>query len=107
MDGQIRPAGTLGHLLTDRYDVPVFDGDRPRVDHWKLALDEMRAVLDAARYDPSIARQLMTFLALGGRDRRDYERAQRMLTDSGVPADLMPSYEEYLAGTQDAAARSR
>jgi hypothetical protein len=107
IDGLIRPAGTLGHLLTDRYDVPVFDGDPPRVDHWKLALDEMRSVLDAARYDRSIARQLITFLALGGRSRPDYERAARLLTDSGVPAAVIPSYEDYLAGAQDAAAPVR
>jgi hypothetical protein len=28
-DGQIRPAGTLGHLLTKEPDVLVFDGDPP------------------------------------------------------------------------------
>jgi hypothetical protein len=107
IDGQIRPAGTLGHLLTDRHDGPVFDGDPPRVDHWKLALDEIRSVLEAARYDPSIARQLVTFLTLGGRSRRDYERAQRLLIDTGVPPDVFPSYEEYLGGTQDTAAALR
>lgn len=89
-EGQIQAGGTLGHLLTPRPDVPVFHGEPPRVG-----------------YDRMIARRLITFFTLGGRSRPDYERAQRLLIDLGVPADVIPSFGEYLCGTQEAEAALR
>ena len=80
-DGQIRARRTLGHLLTQTPDAPVFDGDPPRVDHWELAMAEISTVL-AARYDRAMARQLTRFFTVGGRSRPAYERAQRLLISS-------------------------
>jgi len=106
-DGQIRARRTLGHLLTQTPDVPVFDGDPPRVDHWKLAMAEISTVLEAARYDRAMARQLTRLFTVGGRSRPAYERAQRLLIDLGVPTDVIPSFGEYLCGTQEAEAALR
>jgi len=36
-----------------------------------------------------------------------YERAQRLLIDLGVPTDFIPSFGEYLCGTQEAEAALR
>jgi hypothetical protein len=58
-----------------------------------LAMDELTAVLESAPCDRSIARQLITFFTLGGRSRPEYERAGRLLVDTGVPADIIPSFE--------------
>jgi len=42
-----------------------------------------------------------------GRSRPAYERAQRLLIDLGVPTDFIPSFGEYLCGTQEAEAALR
>jgi hypothetical protein len=106
-DGQIQARGTLGHLLTVGPDVPVFDGDPPRVDHWKVAMSEISAMIESAQHDPAIARQLVAFFSIGGRSRSAYERAQHLLIDAGVPARFIPSFGEYLCADHEAEAALR
>lgn len=68
--------------------------------------DSSRKVPTTAR-PPATARQLIKFFTLGGRSRPDHERAQRLLIDLGVSADAIPSFGEYLCGTQEAEAALR
>jgi len=108
IDGQIQSRGTLGHLLSTEPDhTPVFDGDPPYADHWKLAMDELRAVIESAQHDPAIARQLIAFLSVGGCRRPAYERAQQLLIEVGVPADFIPSFGECVAANYETEAALR
>jgi hypothetical protein len=52
----------------------------------------------ASRYDHTIARQLIAFVAAGGRGRPNCEWGQGMLIDLGMSADVVPLVGEHLCG---------
>ena len=90
-DTEITAKGVLGPVLVAEPHRPAYGGDQPRVDHWKQAMDELRAVIEEAQRDPDTARQLYNLCAdISSRPAR-FARARDRLIDVGVPADFLPS----------------
>jgi len=84
--GTVEPAGADGHLFLPPPNIPLSDGQPPRLrkcegsaNYARSAMDSLREVVELARTDPETAGWLYRFLQHGSAGPDD---ARRMLADA-------------------------